>query len=97
MERNKAIGCCQAEAQMPCFHGLHIRSTANLVRLARSFSSEVYVERGSQAANAKNPLGMLVLGITFGVKVQVMACGDDAKEAVSAIARYLNEKANCFE
>ncbi len=28
-------------AQMPCLHGLHLRSSANLGKLAQGFSSEV--------------------------------------------------------
>lgn len=39
-------------ARMPCLHGLHLRSSVNLVKLAQGFSSEVRLRRGRCEADA---------------------------------------------
>lgn len=84
-------------AQMPCLHGLHLRSSVNLVKLAQAFSSEIRLRRGRCEADAKGILGVLAMGVCFRAKVRVQAHGEDAKEAVAAVASYLDERANCFD
>lgn len=97
MKKNGTLRCCKTEAQMPCFHGLHMRNASGLVQLARGFSSKVQLKRGRLEADAKSILNVLILGISFKAKVQIEACGDDAEEAVRAVSCYLNEQANCCD
>lgn len=90
-------GECVMEARMPCLHGLHLRSSANLVRLAQRFASEISIQRGRCQGDAKSVLNVLALGVCFKARVRIRARGDDAEQAANAIASYLNERANCFD
>ena len=64
MEENRTIvrDECMVEARMPCLHGLHLRSSVNLVKLAQGFSSEVRLRRGRCEADAKSILNVLAMG-----------------------------------
>lgn len=88
---------CVVEARMPCLHGLHVRSSTNLVRLAQRFASDISIQRGKCRGDAKSVLNVLALGVCFSAKVRIRARGDDAERAANAIASYLNDRFNCFD
>jgi len=66
--------------------GLHARAAAKLAKLAESFRATIKVEKDGLAADAKSVMGMLLLCGQIGTKVRIRAEGDDAAEAVDAIA-----------
>src|SRR3712207_6851312 len=55
--------------------------------LFRSFSSEIVVSKGDREANAKSSLKIMTLGARKGDTIVIRAEGDDAQEAVDALAR----------
>jgi len=68
--------------------GLHARAAAQLVRKAKEFKSAVSITREDQAgsANAKSILSVLQVAATKGVKLTIVADGDDEREALQALA-----------
>jgi phosphocarrier protein FPr len=70
--------------------GLHARPAAQIVTLAKSFSSEIRLHKSGKAANAKSVVGVMGLEIAFGDTVHFSAEGDDAKSAVSALHDFLS-------
>jgi phosphocarrier protein HPr len=68
---------------------LHARPAGALVRAAAGFTSTIEIVFGSKTANAKGVLALLGLGATAGTTVVVRATGDDAPEAVRAVAEVL--------
>ncbi|HIT88813.1 MAG TPA: HPr family phosphocarrier protein [Candidatus Merdenecus merdavium] len=72
--------------------GLEARPVALLVQVASQYESEIYVECGSKKVNAKSIMGMMTLGLAAGEEVTVIAEGDDEKEAVLNIEKYLSSK-----
>ncbi|MDD2469182.1 MAG: phosphoenolpyruvate--protein phosphotransferase [Desulfobulbus sp.] len=66
--------------------GLHARPAANLASLAKQYSSQIRLQRGDNQANAKSLVAIMGLEIDYGDKVQVVAHGVDAEEAVLALA-----------
>jgi phosphocarrier protein len=72
--------------------GLHARAASRLVQLASQFPCQVTVRRDEQVANAKSVMGVLLLCGAKGARVTVVAEGDHAAEAVSAIGRLISDK-----
>lgn len=72
--------------------GLHARAASRLVQVASQFPCQVTVRRDEQVANAKSVMGVLLLCGAKGAKVTVVADGDHAEEAVSAIGKLINDK-----
>ncbi len=66
--------------------GLHARAAAKVVKLASQFQAEVVLEREAQRANAKSIMGVLLLCSPKGTTLRLRATGEDAVEAVEAIA-----------
>ena len=67
--------------------GLHTRPSTELVKLASSFKSHVFLIYQKQAVNAKSLLGILMLAATKGARITIEAEGEDAEEAVESIVQ----------
>lgn len=75
---------------IPNATGLHARPAATLAALAKQYSSQIRLQQGSNQANAKSLVAIMGLNIGHGDKVQVIAHGEDAEQAVVAIAAALS-------
>ena len=66
--------------------GLHARAAAQLVRMARKFSSSITLTRedNGDSANAKSILSLLYIAASKGVAMTIRAEGTDEKEAIDA-------------
>ena len=69
--------------------GLHARAAAKLVTLAERFSASVDVAKDGQRVSARSILGLMMLGAGQGSRVQLIAEGFDAREALDAIAALI--------
>ena len=70
-------------------HGLHLRVASELVKLCRQFQSKVTLARpGEPPASAASPLSLLALAVTCGTKLEVVAEGPDAQQALTAVVDY---------
>jgi phosphocarrier protein FPr len=76
---------------VPNPEGLHARPAAVLSKLAQQYASDIRVKRGDDGANAKSVMAIMGLEVSQGDKVQVVAHGPDAAEAVRALASALRE------
>lgn len=65
--------------------GLHARPTATLVNLAKKYDSKIMLKRGDDQANAKSVIAILGMAVLRGDKVQLIAHGPDAADAVAAL------------
>lgn len=72
--------------------GLHARAAAKLAKLAETYRCAIRVEKDGHAADAKSVMGMLLLCGQMGTRIRVRAEGDDAVEAVDAIADLVGER-----
>jgi phosphocarrier protein HPr len=66
--------------------GLHARASAQFVRMAGTFLSEITVTVGTQTVNAKSIMGLLLLSAGQGTTVQLTARGPDATAALAGLA-----------
>jgi phosphotransferase system HPr (HPr) family protein len=65
--------------------GLHARPAALFVQTANKFKSTITVKMGAAVANAKSILNVLTLGAGSGAVITVVAEGEDAEQALSAL------------
>ncbi|MGH7519478.1 MAG: phosphoenolpyruvate--protein phosphotransferase [Gemmatimonadales bacterium] len=69
--------------------GLHARPAAAVAAGARRFTSDVRLVKGDREANARSVVSIMMLEVTGGDTVSVVARGEDAGAAVAAIVQTL--------
>ncbi len=72
--------------------GLHARPAALLVQVASKFDSVIEFEANGIKVNGKSIMGVMMLAAAYGNELVVMANGEDAESAVSAIEDLVNSK-----
>lgn len=72
--------------------GLHARAAAKLVQTAGSFDSRLWLLKDGEEVDAKSILGLLLLAAGQGSRVTLRAEGDDAVEAVDAVAALIADR-----
>lgn len=82
---------CEAsrEIAIPNKEGLHARPVMSFVDLASKFKSKVSVTNLSgrqETVDGKSAMQMILLEATEGSVLRITACGDDALDAVEALA-----------
>ena len=75
--------------------GLHARPAALFVKAAAAFRAEVRLTNLSRdaerSASARSLLGVLGLGVSCGHRLRMEADGPDADDALTALARLVDE------
>jgi phosphocarrier protein FPr len=69
--------------------GLHARPAAQIVERVRPFESDIAIEAGGRRANARSITALLGLGATVGDEIVLRADGEDAEEALDAVAEIV--------
>lgn len=70
-------------------NGLEARPAALFVQIASKFESHISVIVNEKQVNAKSIMGMMSLGVIKGQVMEVIAEGQDEKEAVDALIQFL--------
>ncbi len=71
--------------------GLHARPAGQFVVLAGRFECEISVCRGGDCVDGRSVLSLLSLAAGNGARLRIRAVGTDAREAVQALGRLLEE------
>ena len=66
--------------------GIHARPSAEIVKLASSFRSEIMISKDDLEVNAKSIMGVMMLAAECGSTVVIRAEGEDAEAALEALA-----------
>jgi phosphocarrier protein len=72
--------------------GLHARAAARFVHTASRFRSQIHLERDGQEVDGKSILGLLLLAATQGSRLRIVARGEDAEDAVAALADLVADR-----
>ena len=72
--------------------GLHARASAQLVKLAGTYASDIQLTLGEQSVDGKNIMGLMMLAATYGSRIMVTAEGEDADRAVERIGALFSER-----
>ncbi len=70
--------------------GLHTRASVDIIKHAVKFESEIFLLGNKYFANAKDIISVMTLATSKGEKINVFACGNDAKQAVEALSILLS-------
>jgi len=76
----------QRDVQIVNRAGMHARPAAEFVRLAGSFKAEITVFKDGLEVNGKSIMGVLMLAAEQGSTLRLVAEGEDAPEALDALA-----------
>jgi phosphocarrier protein len=69
--------------------GFHLRAAGRIVKLTKSFASEVTIRYEGRVANAKSIMGLASLAAEFDTLVQVEANGPDETAALAALCHLI--------
>lgn len=72
--------------------GIHARPSATFVKLASTFSCEVFVQKDSEVINGKSIMGLLMLAAGPGSKLKIICDGPGAQDAVSKLVALVESK-----
>ena len=70
--------------------GVHPRPAAQFVKMAKGFSAGIVGIKGEEQAKAQSSLKIMTLGAKKGDSIVIRAEGDDAEEAVDALAELIS-------
>ena len=69
--------------------GLHARPAAEFVKLASNFRADIQLAKEGLEVNGKSIMGVLMLAAEQGTEMVVRGQGEDAAEAVEALAELI--------
>ena len=72
--------------------GLHARASAQLVKLAGTYVSDIRLTLGEQSVDGKNIMGLMMLAATCGSRITITAVGKDAGQAVEEIDALFSKR-----
>ena len=75
------------EVQVFLPEGLEDRRIAELVQIASSFDSRIYIVCGEKKVNAKSIMGMMSLELREGDSIIVEADGEDEEKVIEGIRK----------
>ncbi len=70
--------------------GLHARPAAKIAKLAQRYRAKIFLKKGSRQAEAESILDVLSLACSKGTELEILAEGEEAIEAVNAIANLIS-------
>ena len=82
----------QREVQIVNKLGLHARASARLTQLAGRYACEVWLSRAGRRVNAKSIMGVMMLAAARGATIGIETEGEDAEEALEALAALIADR-----
>ena len=69
--------------------GFHLRAAGRIVKLTKTFESEVTIRYNGRVANAKSIMGLASLAAEFGTEVVIEAIGGDEDAALKRLVQLI--------
>ena len=69
--------------------GFHLRAAGRIVKLTKSFESEVTIRYNGRIANAKSIMGLASLAAEFGTEVLIEVAGADEEAALKQLVQLI--------
>ena len=73
-------------------YGIHARPSAQFVKIASKYQSDVFVQKDNIKVSGKSIMGLITMGITCGKKITISAEGIDAEQALDDLQNLINSK-----
>ena len=71
--------------------GLHARPATYLVNQSNKFTSKINILHNGKEMDLKSIMGVMALGVPTKATVEIIADGDDEKEAIAALTKVIKE------
>ncbi|MEZ5558765.1 MAG: HPr family phosphocarrier protein [Pseudomonadales bacterium] len=71
--------------------GLHARAASKLVALAKTFESEIVLEKDGQRADGKSIMKVMLLAAPVGSEVALQVAGTDEDAAFDAVRALIDD------
>lgn len=72
--------------------GIHARPSAAFVKMASTFTCEVFVEKDGETINGKSIMGLLMLAAGPGSKLRIICDGPGAADAAAKLVALVEGK-----
>ena len=72
--------------------GLHARASAKFVNLVEAFDAKIQVTREGETVDGASIMGLMMLGASLGMTIEVAASGAQAEQALAAISDLVERK-----
>ncbi|PSJ39877.1 HPr family phosphocarrier protein [Sphingomonas deserti] len=72
--------------------GLHARASAKFVTIAAGLTAQVEVEKDGTKVCGTSIMGLMMLGAAMGDSITISAEGEEAEQAVAALAGLVEER-----
>ncbi len=72
--------------------GLHARAAAAFVKCLSCIDAEVTVEKDGQVVDGSSILSLMMLAASKGSTIKIIASGNEADEAISALTNLVNSR-----
>ncbi|GIW72886.1 MAG: phosphocarrier protein HPr [Planctomycetota bacterium] len=82
----------ERELELKNRYGLHARPATLFAEVANRYTSEIKVEKDGQVVNGKSIFELIMLAAEQGSRLVVRASGEDAEQAVAAIAELVEAR-----
>ena len=71
--------------------GIHARPAGELVKLAKGYTSSVFIVKDGKRADAKKVFGLMGLGVKCGQTIAIEISGEDEDTAYEGIKDFLEK------
>lgn len=85
--RSEVITAYCSTFAITAMDGMHLRPAAKMAKTAGRFDCEIRLKCNGAVANAKSLMSVMMLEAMFMNEISVITEGDDAREAMAAIAQ----------
>lgn len=82
----------QIEATILNELGMHARAATKFVQLAAKYPCDIFIEKDGQEVNGKSIMGVLMLVASKGSRILIIGRGEQAEEAVKALAELVKNR-----
>jgi phosphocarrier protein HPr len=82
----------EVELEIKNAEGLHMRPAMKFVDAANRFASDINVSNGQMNVDGKSIMQISMLAATCGTKLKITAKGPDARQAISALKKLVEEE-----
>ncbi|HRN53894.1 MAG TPA: HPr family phosphocarrier protein [Gemmatimonadaceae bacterium] len=79
----------QRDVEVVNANGIHARPAAEIVKCAGRYRAHITLARDGMEVNGKSIMGVMMLAAECGATVTIKADGDDAAQALDALAELI--------
>ena len=79
----------QRDVEVVNDNGIHARPAAEIVKCAGKYRANITLARDGMEVNGKSIMGVMLLAAECGATVTIKADGDDAADALAALAELI--------